>query len=74
MIETFELEGGRNSSAIDPQAGERADPRNGGDLVADAVAKPVSDWLPRGRMPRRWCWPGSTPRPGSPRKAIPVRS
>ena len=48
MIETFELEGRRNSSAVDPQAGERADPRNGGDLVADAVAKPVSDWLPAG--------------------------
>ena len=48
MIETFELDGGPGSSSVDPRNGDRADPRNGGDLVADAVAKPVSDWLPAG--------------------------
>ena len=40
MIETFDLEGESQSSA--------ADPRNGAELVADAVAKPVSSWLPAG--------------------------
>ena len=40
MIETFELEGESRSSA--------ADPRTGPELVADAVAKPVSSWLPAG--------------------------
>ncbi len=40
MIETFELEGAPQSSA--------ADPRTGPELVADAVAKPVSAWLPAG--------------------------
>ena len=40
MIETFELEGEPQSSA--------ADPRSGPELVADAVAKPVSVWLPAG--------------------------
>jgi len=40
MIETFELEGEPRSSARDP--------RNGAELVADAVAKPVSAWLPAG--------------------------
>ena len=40
MIETFELDGERHSSA--------ADPRSGPELVADAVAKPVSVWLPAG--------------------------
>ena len=40
MIETFELEGEPQSSA--------ADPRSGAELVADAVAKPVSVWLPAG--------------------------
>ncbi len=40
MIETFELEGELRSS-ID-------DPRSGPELVADAVAKPVSVWLPAG--------------------------
>ena len=40
MIETFELEREPQSSA--------ADPRNGAELVADAVAKPVSSWLPAG--------------------------
>ena len=40
MIETFELDGGPQSSA--------ADPRSGPELVADAVAKPVSAWLPAG--------------------------
>ena len=40
MIETFELDGAPRSSA--------ADPRTGPELVADAVAKPVSSWLPAG--------------------------
>ena len=40
MIETFELEGGPHSSATDD--------RSGPELVADAVAKPVSAWLPAG--------------------------
>ena len=40
MIETFELDGDPQSSAVDP--------RNGAELVADAVAKPVSAWLPAG--------------------------
>ena len=40
MIETFELEGAPRS-AVD-------DPRTGPELVADAVAKPVSVWLPAG--------------------------
>ena len=40
MIETFELEGEPQSSATDP--------RSGPELVADAVAKPVSVWLPAG--------------------------
>ena len=40
MIETFELESSPQSSA--------ADPRSGPELVADAVAKPVSAWLPAG--------------------------
>ena len=40
MIETFELEGGAQSST--------GSPRTGPELVADAVAKPVSAWLPAG--------------------------
>ena len=40
MIETFELKGGPRSSA--------GDDRTGPELVADAVAKPVSAWLPAG--------------------------
>ena len=40
MIETFELDGEPRSSTRDP--------RNGAELVADAVAKPVSAWLPAG--------------------------
>ncbi|MDE0150487.1 MAG: hypothetical protein OXM58_19175 [Rhodospirillaceae bacterium] len=40
MIETFELDGELRSSALDP--------RSGPELVADAVAKPVSAWLPAG--------------------------
>ena len=40
MIETFELEGAPRSSGRDP--------RSGPELVADAVAKPVSSWLPAG--------------------------
>ena len=41
MIETFELDG-------DPRIDVRGRPRNGAELVADAVAKPVSAWLPAG--------------------------
>ncbi|MDE0524972.1 MAG: TraB/VirB10 family protein [Boseongicola sp.] len=48
MIETFDLEEGPQSSLADPLAGDRGNPRSGGDIVADAVAKPVSDWLPAG--------------------------
>ena len=44
MIETFELEGDPQSSAADPRNGQRSGP----ELVADAVAKPVSSWLPAG--------------------------
>ena len=44
LIERFELEGEPRSSAADPRNG----PRSGPDLVADAVAKPVSTWLPAG--------------------------
>ena len=40
MIETFELEGEPQSSL--------SDARSGPELVADAVAKPVSVWLPAG--------------------------
>ena len=40
MIETFELDGEPQSSI--------SDPRSGPELVADAVAKPVSVWLPAG--------------------------
>ena len=40
MIETFDLDGEPRSSVRDP--------RNGAELVADAVAKPVSAWLPAG--------------------------
>ena len=40
MIETFELDGESRSSV--------ADPRTGPELVSDAVAKPVSVWLPAG--------------------------
>ncbi len=40
MIETFELEGEPRSSVDEP--------RSGPELVADAVAKPVSVWLPAG--------------------------
>ena len=40
MIETFELDGAPQSSVTDT--------RSGPELVADAVAKPVSTWLPAG--------------------------
>ena len=40
MIETFELEGSPRWSA--------GDPPTGAEMVADAVAKPVSAWLPAG--------------------------
>ena len=45
MIETFELDGTPRSSLADPWNGR---PRSGPELVADAVAKPVSAWLPAG--------------------------
>ncbi len=56
MIETFELEGEPQSSAADPRIGgslprppsRGGRPRTGPELVADAVAKPVSVWLPAG--------------------------
>ena len=48
MIETFELEGAPQSSASDPRIGVGGRPRTGPELVADAVAKPVSAWLPAG--------------------------
>ena len=56
MIETFELEGAPQSSAADPRNGgslprpasRGGRPRTGPELVADAVAKPVSAWLPAG--------------------------
>ncbi len=48
MIETFELEGSPRSSVTDPRNGVRGRPRSGAELVADAVAKPVSVWLPAG--------------------------
>ena len=40
LIETFELNAGPGTSG--------AGPRSGPDLVADAVAKPVAEWLPAG--------------------------
>ena len=56
MIETFELDGAPQSSAADPRNGgslprppsRGGRPRTGPELVADAVAKPVSAWLPAG--------------------------
>ena len=48
MIETFELEGEPRSSVDEPRNGVRGRPRSGPELVADAVAKPVSVWLPAG--------------------------
>ena len=48
MIETFELEGEPQSSATDPRNDAGGRPRSGAELVADAVAKPVSVWLPAG--------------------------
>ena len=56
MIETFELKGGPQSSMADPRnGGSLPRPpsrggriRSGPELVADAVAKPVSVWLPAG--------------------------
>ena len=47
MIETFELDGEPRSSAADSRFGG-SQPRSGAELVADAVAKPVSSWLPAG--------------------------
>ena len=49
MIETFELEGAipGSESRGRPQS-SASDPRTGPELVADAVAKPVSVWLPAG--------------------------
>ena len=48
MIETFELDREPRSSIDDPRIGVRGRPRSGPELVADAVAKPVSAWLPAG--------------------------
>ena len=48
MIETFELDGDPRSSARDPRNGVRGRSRNGAELVADTVAKPVAAWLPAG--------------------------
>ena len=56
MIETFDLDGESRSSARDPRidgslsrpASRAGRPRNGAELVADAVVKPVSAWLPAG--------------------------
>ena len=48
MIETFELEGAPQSSAADPRTGPGSRSRTGPELVADAVTKPVSAWLPAG--------------------------
>ena len=48
MIETFELEGEPQSSVADPRNDVAGGPRTGPELVADAVAKPVSVWLPAG--------------------------
>ncbi len=48
MIETFELDGEPQSSVADPRNDARGRPRTGPELVADAVAKPVSVWLPAG--------------------------
>ena len=47
MIETFELEGAPRSSVADTRNGGSR-PRTGAELVADAVAKPLSAWLPAG--------------------------
>jgi len=46
MIEAFELGGSPQSSVADPRNEGRS--RTGPELVADAVAKPVSAWLPAG--------------------------
>ena len=48
MIETFELEGAPQSSAADPRTGPGSRSGAGPELVADAVTKPVSAWLPAG--------------------------
>ena len=48
LIETFELEGAPRSSAADPRNKAGGGPRSGPELVADAVAKAVSTWLPAG--------------------------
>ena len=48
MIETFELEGEPQSSLSDARSGPGSGSATGPELVADAVAKPVSVWLPAG--------------------------
>ena len=48
MIETFELEGSPQSSAGDARSGPGSGSGTGPELVAAAVAKPVSAWLPAG--------------------------
>ena len=48
MIETFELDGAPRIGVRGRPQSSVADPRSGPELVADAVAKPVSVWLPAG--------------------------
>ena len=48
MIETFELDGEPQSSLSDTRSGPGSGSGTGPELVADAVAKPVSVWLPAG--------------------------
>ncbi len=48
MIETFELEGDPRTGVEGSPQSSASDPRTGPELVADAVAKPVSVWLPAG--------------------------
>ena len=48
MIETFELEGEPQSSLSVARSGPGSGSGTGPELVADAVAKPVSVWLPAG--------------------------
>ena len=67
LIETFELKDA-GSGGTGPGA---AGPGIGG--LSGAAVKPVGRWLPPGPMPRRWCSPASTRRPGSPPRAIRAR-
>ena len=65
MIETFELEGAPQSSV--------SDPRSGPELVADAVAKPVSAWLPAGAHASAIVLAGVDASAGCRPRAIPAR-